>query len=54
MSSSNSDRNKFNDSQETEKNQEKIDIEDIIVDNPLAIKNLYPRLSLDGKISKNL
>ena len=54
MSSSNSDRNKFSDSQETEKNQEKIDIEDIIVDNPLAIKKLYPRLSLDGKIAKNL
>ena len=54
MSSSNSPRNINSDSQETEKNQEKKEVNEVPFKNPLSIKKLYPSLSFDGKISKNL
>ena len=54
MSSSNSNKKVKSEFQEAEKNSEKNDTEDIILDHPLAIKRLYPSLSLDNKISKSL
>ena len=54
MSSSNSPRNINSDSQETEKNQEKKEVNEVPFKNLLSIKKLYPSLSFDGKISKNL
>ena len=55
MSSSNSPRNINSDSQETEKNPDnKKEVEDIPIKNTLSIKKLYPSLSFDGKIAKNL
>ena len=54
MSSSNTSRHKKTESKESTENRGMKDIEDVVVDNPLSIKKLYPSLSIDGKFAKNL
>ena len=54
MSSSNLNRYQITDSKESNENQELKEMEYIISDNPLMIKNIYPSISIDGKIEKSL
>lgn len=54
MSSSNTSRHKKTESKESTENRGIKDIEDVIIDNPLTVKKLYPSLSIDGKFAKNL